>query len=67
LQVPLRSLGAELGEAASRFASCRGINLQHVEDAAPGGSLARLKIVLVATRWCRFWGERGHTLEACIC
>ncbi len=57
--------GESLLEAASRFVAARGIDstkLHLSED--PESIEFRLDVVFSAGRWCRFWAERGHWLEA---
>jgi len=59
-----RYADALLGRAAA-FATENSIDATksfHAED--PDSIEYRLDVVLSAGRWCRFWSERGHWLEA---
>lgn len=53
---------SRLFEVAEHVAKMHGLDLEedHEDEEGPEGTL---DIVLVAARWCRFWGERGHGLE----
>jgi hypothetical protein len=57
--------GNDLLDAANRFASSGNIDLSMVhlsED--PDSEEFHLDVILSAGRWCKFWGERGHWLDA---
>ena len=57
--------GDMLIEAASRFATARSIDVTQIQAAEDPESIEfRLDVVFSAGRWCRFWGARGHWLEA---
>lgn len=57
--------GGSLLEAGSQFASARGIKTTKIHLAEDPESVEfHLDVVASAGRWCRFWGERGHWLEA---
>lgn len=57
--------GHALLKCASNYATLHQIDLDLVHDAEdPDSSEAHLDIVQAAGRWCVFWGERGHWLEA---
>ena len=57
--------GDQLIEAGTRFASQRDIDLGRIHLAEdPDVIEFRLDVVFSAGRWCRFWAERGHWLEA---
>lgn len=57
--------GARLYEKAEQFAALHSIALSDVRSIDDEDSpIYKLDIVLSASRWCRFWGERGHWLEA---
>ncbi len=57
--------GGQLIEAASQFANARGMDVAGIQLAEEPESIEfRLDVVFSAGRWCRFWGERGHWLEA---
>ncbi len=57
--------GARLLEKAEQFAASHSIKLSDVRSIDDEDSpIYKLDIVLSASRWCRFWGERGHWLEA---
>ncbi|MCL2310543.1 MAG: hypothetical protein FWC42_09820 [Proteobacteria bacterium] len=57
--------GQSLLTAASQFALSHGIDSSKVQLAEdPDAIEFRLDVVFSAGRWCRFWAERGHWLEA---
>jgi hypothetical protein len=57
--------GGRLLEAASRFAADRSVDVTKIHLAEEPESIEfQLNVVISAGRWCRFWGERGHWLEA---
>jgi len=57
--------GEKLLEAGSRFAAGRSIDTSKIHLAEePEAIEFRLDVVFSAGRWCRFWAERGHWLEA---
>ena len=57
--------GDQLLEAGTRFSSQHGIDLSRIHLAEdPDAIEFRLDVVFSAGRWCRFWAERGHWLEA---
>ena len=57
--------GNKLLGAASQFATVRSIDTTKIHLAEEPESIEfRLDAVFCAGRWCRFWGERGHWLEA---
>jgi len=57
--------GESLNAAASRFATARNIDPTRLHLAEDPESIEfRLDVVFSASRWCRFWAERGHWLEA---
>ena len=56
--------GQELIRAAKTFAQARNISLDHLNTDDINGIEFKLDIVLAAGRWCIFWGERGHLLDA---
>jgi hypothetical protein len=57
--------GESLLAAASRFVAARGIDSTKLHLAEEPESIEfRLDVVFSAGRWCRFWAERGHWLEA---
>jgi hypothetical protein len=57
--------GTRLLEVGSKFASDRSSDATQIHTAEEPESIEfRLDVVLSAGRWCRFWGERGHWLEA---
>jgi hypothetical protein len=59
------SYGHELLRRASAFATAHQINLADVHAAEdPESNEFHLDAVQSAGRWCVFWGERGHWLEA---
>ena len=59
------SYGKTLLDRAGQYAASHSINVADVhfveDDQSP---ISKLDIVLAAGRWCLFWGERGHWLEA---
>jgi hypothetical protein len=57
--------GNTLLECAERYAAAHGIDTSKCHLAKDEKSPDfQVDIVLAAGRWCRFWGERGHWLEA---
>lgn len=57
--------GHALLKCASDYARLHHINLDAANDAEdPDSTEARLDVLRAAGRWCVFWGERGHWLEA---
>ncbi|MCB9617634.1 MAG: hypothetical protein H6722_34805 [Sandaracinus sp.] len=58
--------GTQLLELASSFAAERGIpHVAELEDPPEEGTdESRAHILFAAARWCRYWGGRGHFLEA---
>jgi hypothetical protein len=57
--------GDNLLDRGRRFAAAKGIDLskcQHAED--PDSAEFHVDVIVAAARWCRFWGECGHWLEA---
>jgi hypothetical protein len=57
--------GGKLIKKAADFASAHGIDpLNTMEADDPDAVKFRVSVVLAAGRWCRFWGQRGHWLEA---
>jgi hypothetical protein len=57
--------GDTLIEAASKFATERHIDTTKIQRCEEPEKIEfRLDVVFSAGRWCRFWGERGHWLEA---
>lgn len=59
------SYGGKLLEKATDFASARGIDTSKtLQSDDPDSVEFRVNVVLAAGRWCLFWGQRGHWLEA---
>jgi hypothetical protein len=59
------SYGEILIERAEQYAAQNGIDSSTCHLVADIDSdEAQIEIVLAAGRWCRFWGERGHWLDA---
>jgi hypothetical protein len=59
--------GDTLHEAASKFATTRSMDTAKIHcSQEPESDESRLDVVFSAARWCRFWGARGHWLEACF-
>ncbi len=57
--------GHALLKCASEYAQSHQINLDSVHAAEdPDSPESHLDITQAAGRWCIFWGERGHWLEA---
>jgi hypothetical protein len=57
--------GQRLIELATNFASEKKINLsQNFLSEDPESTEYQLDVIQSAGRWCVFWGERGHWLEA---
>jgi hypothetical protein len=57
--------GQSLLAAASQFASSHGLDSSKIQLAEEPDSIEfRLDVVFSAGRWCCFWAERGHWLEA---
>jgi hypothetical protein len=57
--------GDSLLECARQYAAANGVDTSKchlVED--PDSAEFHVDVVLAAGRWCRFWGERSHWLEA---
>lgn len=57
--------GGKLLERASQFAQAHRMDMSKLpppED--PDSMQFHLDVVIAAGRWCRFWGEKGHWLEA---
>lgn len=53
----------ELLTAAERFAESHGLELDDERANVFDSPEGELEIILAASRWCKFWGERGHGLE----
>ncbi len=68
LPVDTINYGRELLAAGEAFARENGLDPQNCQasNADVNGETLRLQadIVLSAGRWCVFWGERGHMLDA---
>ncbi len=65
LPADTKTYGDQLTDCARNYARREGIDLAGVvspED--PDSKEFHLDVVLAAGRWCRFWAERGHWLEA---
>jgi hypothetical protein len=57
--------GDKLVSAATEFAVAQNIEIVAPNlDAEPESTEFKLDIVISAGRWCRFWGAKGHWLEA---
>jgi hypothetical protein len=57
--------GDKLLESAAAFAASRNLNLTQVHLAEEPDTVEfHLDVVLAAGKWCQFWGEKGHWLEA---
>jgi hypothetical protein len=57
--------GNQLLDAANKFALVRKIDVSTVHlNEDPDSEESHIDVVLSAGRWCRFWGERGHWLDA---
>ncbi|HEY3898805.1 MAG TPA: hypothetical protein VGM54_09345 [Chthoniobacter sp.] len=57
--------GRELLDRAAAFARDQNIDPTTASaDADPDSAEFHLDVVQSAGRWCVFWGERGHWLEA---
>jgi hypothetical protein len=65
LPAETESYGAALLQRAVNFGNARSIDttLLHMAD-DPDSAEFHLDVVFSAGRWCRFWGERGHWLDA---
>lgn len=60
----MRTCGEQLLAKAKQFADANGIDLENLDTDNIDSIDAKLDIVVSAARWCLFWSERGHTLEA---
>ena len=59
------SYGGKLIKKATDFASAHGIDTaKTLQSDDPDSVEFRVNVVLAAGRWCQFWGQRGHWLEA---
>ena len=56
--------GRELLGRATAYATAHGIDISKVHLAEPDSAEFNVDVVLAAGKWCRFWAERGHWLEA---
>jgi hypothetical protein len=57
--------GDRLQSAAVRYAETQAVDLTKTHLAEDPDSLEfHLDVVTAAARWCKFWGQRGHWLEA---
>lgn len=56
--------GNELITKAEEFARRNHIDLEHLDIDDYDGIDVKVDVVLAAGRWCRFWAERGHILDA---
>jgi hypothetical protein len=57
--------GGRLLDTASQFATARSVDTTKIHLAEEPESIEfQLDVVFSAGRWCRYWGERGHWLEA---
>jgi hypothetical protein len=57
--------GAQLLAAAAKFAEAQNIDTTSIHLVEEPESVEfQLDVVFCAGRWCHFWGERGHWLEA---
>jgi len=64
LPAELAAYADALQQAASRFAAARGLRAENPEAEDPDSLEFRLDVVSSAARWCRFWADRKHGLEA---
>jgi hypothetical protein len=55
--------GKRLGKAGVAFARSRGIAWNDCDSAEPDSPEFKVDIVIAASKWCVFWGSRGHYLE----
>lgn len=56
--------GRLLIDKAENHASEHGLDIATLNAGRPGSLEEKLDIVISAGRWCVFWGERGHPMEA---
>lgn len=56
--------GRFLIEKAENHAKHRSVDISTLHDCQAGSMEEKLDIVLSAGRWCLFWGQRGHPMEA---
>lgn len=56
--------GNQLIHAAERYAAANNINLDKLDIEDADSIDTKLDILECAGRWCRFWAERGHILDA---
>lgn len=60
-----KAYGDRLLEAGLQFASTRGIDTTKIHLVEEPESVEfRIDVVLSAGRWCGFWSQKGHWLEA---
>jgi hypothetical protein len=58
------NFGRQLQQCANAYAEQNGIDLQSLDTDDVDGIEFQLDVVTAAARWCVFWAERGHILDA---
>lgn len=64
LPVELLAYGRRLLTKAESFAKAKGLDINNLNTEDVDSIESRLDAVLAAGRWCIFWAERGHILDA---
>ncbi len=55
--------GKKLQQAAEKYAKMQNIKIVPPADDDVDSDIAKLDILISATKWCTFWAERGHILQ----